>query len=221
MLSATALCKWRAALSYYFVMALFPALIFLSAIVAFLPVAGLFDQTLDLMGRFVPTEGMGIVRKVLSDAVTPNRGTFLSIGFVGTLWTASGGFAAAIEALNVAYDVDETRPFWKTRLLAILLAIVIGFLLLVALSIMIVGPHFGAVVGCSSVFVASVVVELALSSLAHFGQLHHSCSRDSLFFGTECKAAFLGNIARRNSLCGFLDRLFLPAGYLFQDVRKL
>ena len=133
-----------AALSYYFVMALFPALIFLSAIVAFLPVAGLFDQTLDLMGRFVPTEGMGIVRKVLSDAVTPNRGTFLSIGFVGTLWTASGGFAAAIEALNVAYEVDETRPFWKTRLLAILLAIVIGFLLLVALSIMIVGPHFGA-----------------------------------------------------------------------------
>ena len=102
-----------AALSYYFVMALFPALIFLSAIVAFLPVAGLFDQALDLMGRFVPTEGMGIVRKVLSDAVTPNRSTFLSIGFVGTLWTASGGFAAAIEALNVAYDVDEmsAEPF--------------------------------------------------------------------------------------------------------------
>jgi membrane protein len=70
-----------AALSYYFVMALFPALIFLSAIVAFLPVAGLFDQALDLMGRFVPTEGMGIVRKVLSDAVTPNRSKFLSIGF--------------------------------------------------------------------------------------------------------------------------------------------
>jgi len=132
-----------AALSYYFVMALFPALIFLSAIVAFLPVAGLFDQALDLMGRFVPREGMGIVRKVLSDAVTPNRSTFLSIGFVGTLWTASGGFAAAIEALNVAYDVDETRPFWKTRLLAMLLALVIGLLLLVALSIMIMGPHFG------------------------------------------------------------------------------
>ena len=102
--------QMAAALSYYFVMALFPALIFLSAIVAFLPLAGLFDQTLDLMGRFVPPEGMEIVRKVLSDAITPNRGTFLSVGFLGTLWTASGGFAAAIEALNIAYDVDETRP---------------------------------------------------------------------------------------------------------------
>ena len=59
MSSAITLCKWRAALSYYFVMALFPALIFLSAIVAFLPVAGLFDQTLDLMGRFIPAGGHG------------------------------------------------------------------------------------------------------------------------------------------------------------------
>jgi membrane protein len=135
--------QMAAALSYYFVMALFPALIFLSAIVAFLPVTGLFDQTLDLMGRFVPPEGMDIVRRVLSVAITPNRGTFLSVGFLGTLWTASGGFAAAIEALNIAYDVDETRPFWKTRLLSMFLALVIGLLLLVALFIMILGPHFG------------------------------------------------------------------------------
>ncbi|HKD84431.1 MAG TPA: YihY/virulence factor BrkB family protein, partial [Terriglobales bacterium] len=51
--------------------------------------------------------------------------------------------ANAIEALNIAYDVEETRPFWKTRPLAIGLTFLIGFLLLVALSIMIVGPRFG------------------------------------------------------------------------------
>ena len=135
--------QMAAALSYYFVMSLFPALIFLSAIVAFLPITGLFDQTLDLMARFVPPEGMEIVRKVLSDAVTPSRGAFLSLGFLGTLWTASGGFAAAIEALNIAYDAEETRPFWKTRFLAMFLALVIGLLLLIALFIMILGPHFG------------------------------------------------------------------------------
>ena len=135
--------QMAAALSYYFVMALFPALIFLSAIVAFLPVSGLFDQALDLMGRFVPPDGMGIVRKVLADVVTPNRGAFLSLGFLATLWTASGGFAAAIEALNIAYDIEETRPFWKTRPLAMVLTLVIGLLLLVALAIMILGPQFG------------------------------------------------------------------------------
>lgn len=135
--------QMAAALSYYFVMALFPALIFLSAVVAFLPVSGLFDQALDLMSRFVPPDGMIVVRKVLSDVVTPNRGAFLSLGLVGTLWTASGGFAAAIEALNIAYDAEETRPFWRTRPLAIALTLIIGGLLLVALAIMIVGPHFG------------------------------------------------------------------------------
>jgi membrane protein len=135
--------QMAAALSYYFVMALFPAMIFLSAIVAFLPFAGLFDQVLDLMGRFVPREGMDIVRKVLADVVTPNRGTFLSLGFLATLWTASGGFAAAIEALNIAYDAEETRPFWKTRPLAMMLTLLIGLLLLVALAVMILGPHFG------------------------------------------------------------------------------
>jgi membrane protein len=135
--------QMAAALSYYFVMALFPALIFLSAIVAFLPFAGLFDQVLDLMSRFVPSDGMDIVRKVLADVVTPNRGTFLSLGFLATLWTASGGFAAAIEALNIAYDAEETRPFWKTRPLAMLLTLLIGLLLLVALGVMILGPHFG------------------------------------------------------------------------------
>jgi membrane protein len=135
--------QMAAALSYYFVMALFPALIFLSAIVASLPVAGLFDQVLDLMGRFVPPDGMNIVRKVLADVVTPNRGAFLSLGFLATLWTASGGFAAAIEALNIAYDAEETRPFWKTRPLAMILTLLIGLLLLVALAVMILGPHFG------------------------------------------------------------------------------
>ncbi len=100
--------QMAAALSYYFVMALFPALIFLSAVVAFLPVSPLFDQALELMSRFIPQDGMVVVGKVLGDVVTPNRGTFLSLGLVGTLWTSSGGFAAAIEALNVAYDAKET-----------------------------------------------------------------------------------------------------------------
>ena len=124
-------------------MSLFPALIFLSAIVAFLPVPDLFNQALDLMSRFVPADGMGVVKKVLSDVVTPNRGAFLSVGLLGTLWAASGGFSAAIEALNIAYDVDETRPFWKTRPLAIGLTFLTGLLMLTALGVMIVGPHFG------------------------------------------------------------------------------
>jgi membrane protein len=135
--------QMAAALSYYFVLSLFPALIFLSAVVAFLPLPDLFNQALAMMARFLPSDSMGLVRRVLSDVITPNRGTFLSFGILGTLWAASGGFSAAIEALNIAYDVQDDRPFWKTRPLAVGLALMTGALMLVALSVMIVGPRFG------------------------------------------------------------------------------
>src|SRR6266404_4116895 len=127
--------QMAAALSYYFVLSLFPALIFLSAMVAYLPVPDLFNQSLGVMARFLPPDSMGLVRRVLADVVTPNKGTFLSFGILGTLWAASGGFSAAIEALNIAYDVQDDRPFWKTRPLAVGLALAIGGLLLLTLAV--------------------------------------------------------------------------------------
>jgi membrane protein len=132
-----------AALAYYFVLSLFPALIFLSAVVAYLPVPDLFEQALALMAHFLPADAMGLVRRVVADVISPNRGTFLSLGILGTLWTASGGFAAMIEALNIAYEVRDDRPFWKTRPLAVALAFLTGGLLLIALSVIVVGPRFG------------------------------------------------------------------------------
>lgn len=134
---------FAAGLSYYFVLSLFPALIALSAVLAFLPVPDLFNQTLTLMGRFVPADSMGVVRQIVHDAINPHRGALLSFGLLGALWTASSGFAGMIEALNVAYNVPETRPFWKTRGLAVLMTFGIGGLLLVALGVMLVGPRFG------------------------------------------------------------------------------
>jgi len=133
-----------AALAYYFVLSLFPALIFLSAAGAYLPVPDLFNQALSLLARFLPADEMGLVWRVLADVVSPNKGTFLSLGILGTLWAASGAFAATIEALNIAYDVRDDRPFWKTRPLAVGLAFLTGTLLLVALSVMVVGPRFGS-----------------------------------------------------------------------------
>jgi membrane protein len=135
--------QMAAALAYYFVLSFFPALIFLSAVVAFLPVPDLFNEALALMARFLPADSMGLVRRVLGDIVTPNKGTFLSFGILGTLWDASGGFAAVIEALNTAYQVKDDRPFWKTRPLAVGLALIIGTLALISLSVMVVGPRCG------------------------------------------------------------------------------
>ena len=95
------------------------------------------------MARFVPADSMGLVRKIVSDVIAPGRGAFLSFGILGTLWATSGGFSAMMDALNACYDVPETRPFWKTRPIALALAFIIGILFLSALAVMVLGPHFG------------------------------------------------------------------------------
>ncbi len=133
-----------AGLSYYFVMALFPALIFAAAVLAFLPIPNLFDQLIGAMGNVAPRESMSLVRGIVGDVITPRRGGLLTFGLLGTLWTVSSGFSMMQEALNVAYDVPETRSFWQTRLEAIGLALVIGVLVICAFGVMMVGPAFGA-----------------------------------------------------------------------------
>ncbi len=132
-----------AGLSYYFVLSVFPALIFLSAIVAFISLPDLFNHVLSLMGRLLPPDTMKMVYAVLGDVLSAHRGTWLSFGMLGMLWTLSAAFDTMIEALDIAYDANDERPFWKTRLLAIALAVIIGALLLVALAVMVVGPRFG------------------------------------------------------------------------------
>jgi len=145
-----------AGLSYYFVMSLFPLLILAASILAYVPVPDLFGRIVNAMAQVVPPDSMGLVRAVLNDVIRTNRGGFLTFGIVGTLWTATGGFAGLIEALNVAYDVPETRPIWKTRLLALELMIVIGGLMTTGVLVMFVGPQFGnwlaAKVGLSDQF---------------------------------------------------------------------
>ncbi len=132
-----------AAMSYYFLLALVPLLIFLSAMLGYLPIPRLFDQLLDLLAVVVPPAAMQMVQHILAGLLVPRRGGLLSFGLLSYLWTASGGFAASIEALNVAYDVEKTRSWWRDRLQALLLTLTTGGLCLIGLLLIIAGPHFG------------------------------------------------------------------------------
>jgi membrane protein len=134
---------FAAGLSYYFVLSLFPLLIMLSALVGYLPIPDLFNRILATLAQVVPGDSMGLIRKIVADVINTHHGSILTLGLVGTVWSASSGFASMIESLNVAYDVPETRPYWHTRPLAIGLTFLIGLLMVVALAVMIVGPHFG------------------------------------------------------------------------------
>lgn len=132
-----------AALSYYFVLSVFPGLIFLSAVMGFIPLPALFNHVLTLMARLLPSDAMAMVYSVLQDVLVSHRARWLSFGMIGTIWVGSSAFAAMIEALDIAYDVQDNRPYWKTRLLSVGLAAMSGGLLLIALVTMILGPRFG------------------------------------------------------------------------------
>jgi membrane protein len=118
-----------AELAYFYLLALFPMLIFLISVFSFLP--GLQEALLDWLAKVMPHEARGLVADWVETVVSNRSGGLLSLGLLGSLWAASYGMGAAIDALNTAYDVEKGYPFWKTRLLAIELTI--------ALSIFIVG----------------------------------------------------------------------------------
>jgi len=132
-----------AALSYYFALSAFPALILLSAIIGCIPLPELFNHVLSLMARLLPPDTMQSVYSVLQDVLSAHRVRWLSFGMVGTVWMGSSAFDAIIEALDIAYDANDDRPYWKTRLLAVGLAAMSGGSLLIALAVMMLGPRFG------------------------------------------------------------------------------
>src|ERR1700731_5332353 len=137
------LCVFAAGLSYYFVLSLFPLLVSMASLLGYLPVPHLFEGLLSLMAKLVPGDGMNLVRSIVSDVINHKHTHFLTLGLVFTIWTASSGFAAIIDGLDVVYRVRETRPVWKTRPIALGLTLLAGFLLLVAVGLMVEGTHFG------------------------------------------------------------------------------
>lgn len=132
-----------AALSFYFVLSLFPGLIVLSALLSSIPAPDLFGWVLSTIARFVPPETMEMVYSVLGDVLSAHHRAWLSVGMLGLLWVASSAFDALIEGLNIAYDAKDNRPYWKTRLLAVGLTAICGALFLGGLATIMVGPRFG------------------------------------------------------------------------------
>ncbi|HET7207850.1 MAG TPA: YihY/virulence factor BrkB family protein [Terriglobales bacterium] len=133
---------FAAGLSYYFVLSLFPLLVSMAALLPYVPIPHLFEGLLGLMARLVPGDGMSLVRNIVSD-VSHKHTPFLTLGLLFTIWTASSGFAAIIDGLDLVYRVRETRPVWKTRPIALGLTLFAGSLLLVAVGLMVEGTHLG------------------------------------------------------------------------------
>jgi membrane protein len=134
-----------AALSYYFLFALFPALLFLTALLGFLPLTGLYERLMSYVVTVLPPEAAGTLQRTLTEILRGQRGGLLSLGVVVALWAGSNGMASVISTLNVAYDVKESRPWWKRRLLAIVLTVAFSLFIVATLVLLVFGPRLGAV----------------------------------------------------------------------------
>lgn len=132
-----------ASLSYYFLFALFPALLFLTAIVGLLPWPKLMDQLLGYMARVLPTDAGSLLTKTVAEVIKGARGSLVSLGVLGALWGASSGMVSISNALNVAFDVRDPRRWWRHRLEAMGLTIGFSLLTIVAMLLFVFGERIG------------------------------------------------------------------------------
>ena len=132
-----------AQLAYYFFLALFPALLFLVALISFLPINGLLDTVTSTLSRVAPGDVISIVQDQILKLAQNQDGGLLTIGMLGTIWSMSSGMDAIISTLNQAYDIQESRPWWKTKLTAIGLTIALAAFIVVSMALVLVGPVLG------------------------------------------------------------------------------
>ncbi len=133
-----------AALSYYFVFALFPTLLFLTALFGFLPVPDLMGRLMAYAREVLPGDAAPMVERILGEITASRQGGLLSLGALAALWSASSGMASVMAALNVVHEVEDARPWWKRRLVAVLLTLAFSLFLVAALALMVFGPVLGA-----------------------------------------------------------------------------
>jgi membrane protein len=128
-----------AQLAYYFFLALFPALLFLLALASLFPFE-LIQDLLSSLALVAPPEVLSIIRNQLTKIATGDDRGILTIGIVGAVWSSSAALGAMIDAMNRAYDVTESRPWWKVRLIAMALTIALAAFILVSSLLVLVGP---------------------------------------------------------------------------------
>ena len=121
-----------ALLSFYFLVALFPLLIVLSSLVGFIlsSQTGTYLNLVNYLQQVMPRSAFAILNGMLGQITSGASGGKLSFGVLVSLWTASSGVAALIEALNVAFEVSISRAWLHRRLVAMGLTLGIGFLLM-------------------------------------------------------------------------------------------
>lgn len=130
-----------AQLSYYFLLALFPLLIFITSVIGLIMGSGtgLRHSLFNYLSQVMPPSAFKLVDDTMWDVSKSSGGDKISFGILVALWAASNGMGAISESLNAAYNVKESRAWWRARLTSIALTIAIALLTMTALVLILYG----------------------------------------------------------------------------------
>lgn len=159
-------------LAYRWLLAIFPLAIVIATISGFaarsLNVEDPTGRLIDAAGTSLPPEAAATIRPQLERILQGQDGALLSLGLLLSLWAAAAGMKAIIKALNRAYDVAETRPFWRQNLLALVMTVLFGAAVVISFIALVTGQvvasDLAATLGLEEA--AAVVFEIAPYPLA-------------------------------------------------------
>lgn len=118
-----------AQMSFYFILSIFPLLLAIASMIGWLPSTTLWHNFAEWMSNYLPQYARDVFFHTIL-GLTHGYSSFLSAGLIATIWSASSGFVSLIQSLNVAYEVKETRGFWKQRVIALAAALLAAIFLL-------------------------------------------------------------------------------------------
>ena len=136
-----------AALGFYLMLAIFPAMIFVLAVIPYLPIANVDQAIMHLLRQTLPASAADMFAGVVQKVTREQRGGLLSFGLLAALWATSTGMYAIMQQLNITYDVDEGRGFLRARLVAIALSLLFVVLVLGGFSLIVLGGQIQAWLG--------------------------------------------------------------------------
>ncbi|PUV21695.1 YihY/virulence factor BrkB family protein [Sphingobacterium puteale] len=134
-LSRDSIVSKASSLSYSFLLAIFPGIIFLFTLIPYIPINNFQEQLLDFLAVVIPKNAFLVVETTLEDIIKNQNGGLLSFGFLFAAYFATNGMASLMNAFNKASLMTEKRPWLRKRLIALTLAFLIIFALTVGMTI--------------------------------------------------------------------------------------
>lgn len=126
-----------AQLTYYLILSIFPYLILLLNVIRMTPLSDV--NVLERLLSTLPVETQKILSNLIGEIISGSNYALLSIGALGGIWAASNGVMSLIKAVNRAYDLAESRPFWKLRGLAILFTLLLTMIMVISIGAIVFG----------------------------------------------------------------------------------